>query len=349
MEVSRTELLNVLTKIRPGIAKKEFLEQSTHFILNNHEIVSYNDEISIAHPFDIGVICTVDDVMLYKLISKMEEDTVEINLDKNTLKVVCGDINSEIPVITESPIFRYIDKLVAEQDDGDWKKLPDDFIEGIGLCLFSASTDKTLGTLTCVWIEGEDILSFDKYRASWYKMSASVGTKFYIEATYLQGLMDFEQPSDYCLSKSWAHFQMGNGVIYSARLTMPAELLPVKQKIQEFQSETYVSLPYALLSAIEAAAITQQGEEAIRQKVTIEIGEDVIRCIGKSERGRIGKEIHLDESLEVPPFSISASPQSLCQILNKATDLYVGDNKALFRSKGRENFRHMLGLNVKRE
>jgi len=349
MEVDRVELIEVLTKIKPGIATKEFLEQSTHFILNDTEIISYNDEISIVCPFDIGIVCTVDAGLLYKLIAKMDEDTISFNLNKNIMEVECGDTKAELPIIIDSEILDYVDKLFEEQDKLEKYDLPEDFLDAVRLCAFSASRDRTLGTLTCVWIEGKDVLTSDKYRASWYQMKSAVEKNFYIEAEYVKELSNFEDPVDYCLSRSWVHFNMANGIVFSARLTTPDKLLPLKTMFEEFEHSVRIPIPAALKEAIDTAALTVESEEKLNQRVVIEFGEDLIRCIGASQKGKIEKEIHLHNNLNIEPFAIEASPKAMIEVLDKTTHLLVGKSKGLFKSREKKGFQHLIGLIIKED
>jgi len=347
MEVNRIELIEALTKIKPGIASKEYLEQSTHFILDNDFIISYNDEISISYPFKIGVSCTIEEGMLYKLVSKMEEDIVSFELKENILRIKCGDVKAKLPVVIDSQIIDYVNKLSDEHDKLDWHALPKDFIDAVKLCAFSASTDKTINMLSCVWVEGKDVLSFDKYRASWYQMEKEVQDNFYIEADHITKIGGFEDPIEYCISKAWAHFQMGTGVVFSARLVLPDKLLDLRSKFDGFEHDTRISLPDNLGKAVDIVALAIEKREKLDQKITLEFGEDLIRCIGSSERGTIEQEVHLDKSLTCDPFAFEAAPRSMMEVLDKVDYLLVGKKAGMFRSKEKKGFQHMIGLIMK--
>ena len=49
MKISRVELLEALEKVKPGLANKELIEQSTSFAFIGDRVVTYNDEISVSH------------------------------------------------------------------------------------------------------------------------------------------------------------------------------------------------------------------------------------------------------------------------------------------------------------
>ena len=91
-------------------------------------------------------------------------------------------------------------------------------------------------------------------------------------------------------------------------------------------------------------AITVEGDERLDQLVTIEFGEDLIRCTGTSKRGKIIEEVNLETPLKIDPFAIQASPISLLAVIEKATHLLVGKKKAVFKSREARGFQHLIGI-----
>ena len=225
MEVHREDLLDVLNLVRPGLSQKEIIEQSNHFIFDKDQILAYNDELLISYPFDIEIQCTVDASLFLKLVSKMSSETISMEVKKGILEVWNEKTNAHIPVIEESEILEHIKNVTKEFDGADWNRLSPDFIEGLRLCAFSADTDRTNGTLTCVRVEGKDIMSGSRNRVSWYQMDKEVPEDFYIEAVLIQELSRYEDISSYTLSKAWAHFKSEGGVTFSARRVIPLEEL----------------------------------------------------------------------------------------------------------------------------
>ena len=48
--MQKQELITALEKVKPGLASKDLIEQSTSFAFINGKVITYNDEISISHP-----------------------------------------------------------------------------------------------------------------------------------------------------------------------------------------------------------------------------------------------------------------------------------------------------------
>ena len=46
MKINRSKLLDILQIIKPGLANKEIVEQSTHFIFSGENISTYNESSS---------------------------------------------------------------------------------------------------------------------------------------------------------------------------------------------------------------------------------------------------------------------------------------------------------------
>jgi hypothetical protein len=79
----------------------------------------------------------------------------------------------------------------------------------------------------------------------------------------------------------------------------------------------------------------------------MQFGEDLIICIGKSEKGSITKTIHLDKPLNCEPFSIEARPIHIMEVLDKSDYLLVNKKQGMFKSREKKGFQHLLSLTMK--
>ena len=344
MEVNREELMDVLNLVRPGLSQKEVIEQSNHFIFNKDEILAYNDELLISYPFDIELTCTVDASLFLKLLSRLETEMVSLELKKGVLEVWNEKTNAQLPIVEESEIFEYIRNVTKEATDADFHRLSPDFIEGLRLCAFSADTDRQMGTLTCVRIEGKNVMSGSKTRISWYEMDKEVPEDFYIEATLIQELIKYEDISSYYLSKSWAHFKSEGGTTFSARRVIPLDLLSFKEAFEGFDLGVRIRIPADLRQSIETVNLVNEGEQAADKLVTLHIDESKVTCKAESTRGGILQEVDFEKPPNIEkPFSLQIRPDFLIDVLEKATYMYVDESHVLFK---RQAFQHIAGLNV---
>ena len=50
--MNREDILEALEIVKPGLASKEHIEQSTCFAFKNGKVMTFNDEISVSHPVE---------------------------------------------------------------------------------------------------------------------------------------------------------------------------------------------------------------------------------------------------------------------------------------------------------
>ena len=339
MEVNREDLLDVLNLVRPGLSQKEVIEQSNHFIFNKDEVLAYNDELLISYPFDIEIQCTVDASLFLKLISKMKHEHVSIELKEEKLEVWDEKTSAHIPIVKDSEIYEYIRNVTKELPKADWHRLSQDFIEGLKLCAFSADTDRTNGTLTCVRVEGEDIMSGSRNRCSWYKMDKKVEENFYVEAALIEELSKYKDISSYTLSKAWAHFKSESGVTFSARRVIPLDLLPFREPFEEFPNGVRIRIPADLKSSIETVNIVNEGEQGADKWVTLIINSEMITCKAETTKGAIFEEVPFDKPIGIDKkVQLVMNPIFLVEVLGKVKFMYFSDTLVLFKHKA---FQHM--------
>jgi hypothetical protein len=342
MEVNREDLLDVLNLVRPGLSQKEVIEQSNHFIFNKDEILAYNDELLISYPFDIELQCTVDASLFLKLISRMTSATVFIELKGVKLEVWNEKTSAHIPIVQESEIFEYIQNVSKGLADANWHRLSQDFIDGLRLCAFSAGTDRTDGTITCVRVEGKDIMSGSKSRVSWYQMDKEAEEDFYIEATLIEELSKYEDVSSYTLSAAWAHFKSESGVTFSARRVIPLELLPFREPFEGFPTGVRIRIPADLRSSIETVNIVNEGEPGADKSVMLIIDDKMITCRAETKKGTISDMASFDKPINIgDQVQLSINPIFLMDVLERATFMYFSDDAILFK---RQAFQHLTML-----
>ena len=53
--MNREELTKALTSVKAGLADKDIVEHSTSFVFTKGVVITYNDEVSVRYPLDLGV------------------------------------------------------------------------------------------------------------------------------------------------------------------------------------------------------------------------------------------------------------------------------------------------------
>jgi len=347
MEINREQLLGVLNLVRPGLSTKEIIEQSNHFILNNEQILTFNDEILVSHNFNIGVKCTVDASLFLKLVEKMKDETIAISMmdGDGMLEIWDNKIHAELPIVKESEIHARIREVMDSIEPSSWSSLSKDFIDGLSLCAFSASTDKTEGTLCCVRVEGEDVMAGSQKRISWYVMEEAVSENFYVEGHLVQELIRFNTLAFYTMSKSWLHFKSESGTTVSVRRVIPMELLAFRDPFEAFGNEgKRIKIPAELREAIDTANLVNEGEQGAHKLVRLKFDKDKIACIGDGKRGRVYSEVDFDKPQPIEnPFEVKIRADFLIDILTYAVFMYFSKSHVVFK---RQSFQHITGVEL---
>jgi len=338
MKIKRDELIDVLQKVRPGLAETERVEQATHFVFSDDEIITYNDQICVIYPFNSGLACSVPAAELYKVLMSVTADEIEIVLKDDKLKINAGKTKAAIVTQEGEVIFGYIETLGLNKIKS-YRKLPEDFIEGMKMCHFSASRDMTDIRLTGLFVDDDAIISTDDLRISRYIFAneKGLGVTFNIPAMAVEELIKFPVVK-FATNDLWAFFVTGDGIIFGARLLIKD--FPDVEGYFKF-SGIKVTLPEDFAKSVEIASIMTTGEVARDELIEVQVTRDVIRCKGKGKRGWIENEMEMNDKLVSPDFSFLINPYFLLMILKHTREMIYGDNRAMFKAP---NFNHIMSI-----
>ena len=131
-KTNKEELLQMLSAVKPGLSQKDIVEQSSQFIFTREEIITYNDQVCISHPFKTDFKCSVDASNLYKLLLGVPGDKIEMKFEDNQLRVVGSKFKAGLAVSIEDTIYELFSDIRVGFKRG-WKVLPSDFLEGLFL------------------------------------------------------------------------------------------------------------------------------------------------------------------------------------------------------------------------
>lgn len=340
MKIKRDDFLAVLAAVKPGLAKRDIIEQADHFIFTGNAVVTYNDYIHISHPFKTDFKCTVDADKLYKVLVGIKEDSIDVGIEKNELKVSTKRTKSGLASFKEGKILDYISDLGLGGKERKWRKLPDDFVKAVFLCMFSVSRDMTHGILTCIRVSGKNVVGSDDLRISWYSLNEEISKELFIPVQSAIELVKFPI-TEYAVSTvdgvtSWLHFRTGDGVTFSTR-TMAGKYPDVEPHFDVEGKK--LSLPKELQVGVKYVSVMTEGVIDIDRKIKIDVEKNVITCRGDSSIGWVSRSFETE--YDGKEFSFFINPLFLSQVLDKSTKVTVGKQSAKFVS-GR--FRHVMVL-----
>ncbi len=212
MKINTVKLRNALSIVKPGLSSKEVLEQTTSFAFSAGRVITYNDEISLSHPFEGEFEGAIKAEELYGLLSKIDKDEIEMEINDTQLLIKSGRIKAGLKLESEIrlPLKSVPDKMEKLTD-------PKVFLGFLSMALKTCSHDMTQPKLTCVSVGSDGVLiGSDSYRLIYCE-----GPKLPVESFLLPASSALEvvktNPTHIALEKGWAHFKNADGTVISCR------------------------------------------------------------------------------------------------------------------------------------
>jgi DNA polymerase III sliding clamp (beta) subunit (PCNA family) len=339
MKVNRKELRDILVALRPGLAKKEFEPQVTHFLFFEGVIATYNDYICIMHPFESDIQFSVKGEEFYRLIDDMSDEEVIITLVSGKLKIKAMSTSSTLATVPneDTKLLSAIKILQSKMEK--WKDIPKDFAEGLSLCAFSASPDLSQKVRACVCVDNETCSSLDVARASIFTMESSIKDKFFIVAKDATELSKFPVV-EYCRDEKWAHFRTEDNVTFSCKLwdgEWPKNFFSLFDSMSEIE---HFELPKELKTIVDSVFILASDlidKTGKFLEITFEDGEIFVKA--NNDLGEVEKNLRSKYKGETSVILINV--KFISQILNKATKFaYHKEKNLLHFASG--SFQHIL-------
>lgn len=334
MKISPKTLQKILVAVRPGVAKKDIVEQATHFIFTGKDIVTYNDKVSISHPFVSDFSCSVKAEEFYKIVSGITEDEVEITLDSSTMVIQSKSTRSRLSTATGEDILKLV--LSLSLDSLTWENVPSNFIEGISLCMFSSSR-VSKGVLSCISVKDTFMVSSDNIRVSKFQLQSGM-KPFLLPVLSAVELVKFEVDG-YCLTDHWVHFIDKNDVVFSSKVVID-KFLNVDDFFN-FPDTEHLIFPSETGELIQSLLIMSEGDSVLDKSVTLTVDGGSLTCRSEKDLGWLEKTIPITYKGSKIEFLVN--PIFFTQVLEKVNKVYIHEDRALFKMN---NFSHVMALPI---
>lgn len=335
MKVNKVDLLNSLALVRPGLAKSDMLEQTDCFFFMRETIRTFNDEIQVVVNFPTGIEGAIHPQRFYTLLSKIPDEELLI-IQKNDRIVIKGKSKKATFSLTEiSP--EVTNSLIDPKKIDKWKKLPKDFTESLKFCLLSALDKDKESVLSCLYVNGSEILSSDDLRVTVKTMEANSKLETLIPKESAKELIKYN-PIKYNKGKSWINFKNEEGVIFSSRIVEGK--FPDISKIIKIKDGIDIELPKKIIDVLNRTEIMSEDD-----LITLSLSEGKIICRGVCDYGEYEETSKIEYSGE--EISIQVNPNFLKSIIAILNNLKLDNsrNKVVFKGKG---FIHVMSIKVEK-
>jgi len=277
MKVQTEKLADVLKTVKLGVDNKERLEQSNSFIFNNGYVYTYNDEITLMYPFDIGFEGALPAIEVLSLVNKTSDTEIEIveNTDK-TVTITGKRFNVKLQL---EDVFL---PMIAEDinEVSEWFDIPQDFTEAVKTVSMAVSKNLSVPVLSCIHWKDNLIESCDNFRILQWKFSNANYKDFDVSVfgTTLAKLIKFEF-TKVGISKAWLIFKNSNNGLIAGikRFVSPyPDLELLKTKFNDTNSTVQIEFPAETISMLERASIFATADEMGDKFVNISIDGKVL-------------------------------------------------------------------------
>lgn len=335
MKIEKKELLEKLNKVKAGLSTKEIIEHGKHIAVTGDEIISFNDQISIGVGFKTDFSCFVPAEELLKIVSKIKSDEIQISFKNNILSIKSGNVSGQLKCLDQD-LKEFLENIRPAKKKLKWNNLPEDFIEGITMTVFSCSSDMTKPYLTCLNIQTDEIVSSDNIRISRFSFDKEkMKDAFLLPATSAKELLKIKNITQYAITNSWVFFKNKEGLTFCSRI-VEADF-PDVSAFFEIEGGKF-SFPKTVETAISTASILAEGDYDFDKKIKVVVKDKKMTCKGEQDIGWVLEETEVSIAKN---FSFVINPFFFMEVLKHTSNAKINDNVILFYSK---NFQHLIML-----
>jgi DNA polymerase III sliding clamp (beta) subunit (PCNA family) len=319
IKVNRAEILNKLELVSPGLANREIIEQSSCFAFTNGNIYTYNDEVSCRtkSPFGKSFEGAVKAAPLLEILRKLGEE--EVTIDRTATEVIVIGKGRRAGVRMEDAVLLPIDGVEVPGKE-DWKELPEEFAEAVGVVQECANKSEGEQMLTCVHIHPKWVEACDRFQLCRYKLQTGITAPTLVRRDNLKAALSLGM-TEFAETPAWLHFRNAGKLVYSARRSLEnyRDLSPF------FKDEggDVVILPKSLKETCDKAQVFTSEEED--NHVVVELRPGKIRIKGTGTSGWYSEVKKLAYDGDVLEFIIS--PKLLTELVDRHNEAIISADK----------------------
>jgi DNA polymerase III sliding clamp (beta) subunit (PCNA family) len=326
MKLQKQNLLKALNVVKSGLASKEIIEQSTNFIFQDGQVITFNDEIAVHCPIgkDFDIAGAVPAKELLAILTRFSGDEVDLEIVENELRLKCGRQRSGIKL--EAEICLPIDKIKIPKK---WKVLPSDFVSALKCCYSAAAKDLTYPGLANIHLDEVCAESSDNSQVaywSWKKEGFDGDILFPISAVL--NLLSLS-PIKYFCDHGWGHFLNEGGAVLSCRIS-EGEFPDVSAHL-DFEEFGKIEFPSTIIDILDKAGVFTAGAMKQDKLISLDVNEKGMLTVrGEGDYGWYEESRRVKWTGTAIGFQVS--PDNLRSILENSAIAIVGEDKIKFET-----------------
>ncbi len=316
LNVNRAEFLQHLEMVQPGLSTRDIIEQSSCFIFKNKKVITYNDEVSCSRHTGIDLTGAVQSGPLLAILSKLDEDELELETGEGEL-IVKGK-RRRAGIRMESDILLPLDNIDKPEV---WKTLPNDFHEAIDIVQQCAGKDQSHFTLTCVHIHPKWVEACDNFQLSRYRIKTGIDKPTLVRQSAIRSIISLGM-TEFSETDSWIHFRNASKLVVSCRHYV--DEFPNISELLKVEGGNPISLPKGLVEAIDKAQIFSSENSEVDQ-VLVRLMPGKLRIKGQGSSGWYTETKSM--RYEGPVMEFLISPILLSELIKRHTECFVTEDR----------------------
>jgi DNA polymerase III sliding clamp (beta) subunit (PCNA family) len=288
--------------------------------------VTYNDEISCAHPVEgLDITGSVQAAELYALLRKIQKEEIEITVTENEVLLKAGKVRAGLTLHKE--IKLPLEELGRPEK---YKKLPEGFYKAMKFAMSACSTNSSDGKMVCVHVNQEGFVEgSDNFRVAHFTLEGKMPVEtFLIPATSVRELLKLE-PERIALGNGWVHFKTAGGTEISCRVF--EDIYPDTKPFLKVEG-TKITLPNTIIQVLDRASVFAKRDNSTEEFVTITLDPKRSEIKSQSEAGWSKERI--DVVFEGDPIAIFITPSLLKDILGETQECVYNERVLKFEGEG---------------
>jgi len=332
MKIKTDELKRILEIVKPGLANKEIIDQTTSFVFTGGMAVTYNDEICIFCPVpDLEEIeGAIKAEEMYKFLGKVKVGEIKIRTDEKEVIMEAGraKVGFALAKKISLPLGEEISHI------GEWEDLPENFNTATKFAIPCTSDDMTNPKLTCVHYDEKGVVeACDNYRVVRWELDEKLPFKStLIPASSMKEVLRLE-PAYVSQGNGWLHFKNEDEVWISCR-TFNEKYVDVESLINNKEKGIEFTFPKDTKEILDRAEVFahSQSKTELKQNVEVECVNNILHVNCESETAWF-KETVAVENYNGKDFAFHVTPYLLNDILKETKTCNILDRMLRFKSE----------------
>lgn len=279
-KIDREDFLNRLLVVRAGLSPREYVEQSSCFVFDDGEVMTYNDEVACIKRSGLtaSIRGAVPAQKLLDHLNKMTDEFMDVEVVDGSI-VFIGK-RDRFGIQIEEDIRLPISSVEYAEK---WTNLPEGFTKAVDVVRGCVSTDETQFIFTCIHLTPDFIESCDNLSLIRYEMDTGFKENILVRGKGLSAIAQLPM-HQVSVTPNWLHFReiqkkdgKDDGLIYICR-RYEGEFHNL-DKMLDFKGTNF-KIPLDLKDAAEKAAVAADESEDSLLQVVLDRNELTIKAAG---------------------------------------------------------------------